>query len=181
MKQIWKNALIASVIVIALAASLYATYYYSFNEGKRVGFNDGLTEGQVWTLQPVQSTTIIFPNQSSSYPLTQETFLLLGPSQGSYKGVVHYGFEIWKVNTTDGNTTWAYGSNDVFQVTFESGSYVVSTGWIKASSLSAQGSLVFDVPISDTQHYNSEVLITAGNSNTYPLDLFCSTALSIGG
>ena len=178
-----KNTLIktitALIVVIVLAASFYVTYYYSYNEGRRTGFNDGLTEGQVWTLQPVQSGTIVFPNSSTYYPLLQEAFLLLGDSNGLYNGVVHYGFEIWQVNATTGNVSSAKYTNDIFMVSFECGSYVVSTGWIKASENSVQGSLEFSVPVNDTLHYSANVLVTAGQNNESILYLFNTVSLSI--
>ncbi|MCL5874725.1 MAG: hypothetical protein M1161_05250 [Candidatus Thermoplasmatota archaeon] len=174
MRSVWRNAIIVLVIVIALTASFYSTYYYSFNDGKRIGFNDGLTEGQVWMLQPMGTPVIVFPNQSTPYPLQQEALLLLGSSQGYYKGMVQYGFEIWNVTKT-GNVTWASYSNDVFMVTFEYGSYVVSTGWIKASNGSIQGGLAFSVPIVDTENNSATVLVTAGSNNSSILYLFCSS------
>jgi hypothetical protein len=177
-KSVWRNAIIVLIIVIALAASFWATYYYSFNDGKQIGFNDGLTQGELWTLQPLATAVIVFPNQSAIYPILQESFLLLGSSQGYYRGTVQFGFEIWNV-TKMGNVTSPTSSNDIFRITVECGSYAVSTEWMDASRISVQGGLAFSVPVSDTQSYSFNVLVTAGPSNTSPLYLFCSSPLDI--
>ena len=175
MHKVLRNAVIAVVV----AASFYATYNYPYGSGRQRGFNDGLTEGKLWTFQQMSSTIMIVPGQNLSYLVQPEALQFLVESHGNYIGLIHFGFAIGEMNETTNKVNWGKDSEVAIEIIFQTGPYVVSTGWINDTNGSAEVGLSFSLPVNYTVHYATYLLISASGSNGHPTELFFTTPFSL--